>query len=75
MLYVNDRDRVAINVQIVMNKVHIAENVGGGLHVPLFPQLSQSYIQLRLKEIEIVHNFLIQHTDFNVPMLFGLKSP
>ena len=66
LLYVYDRDRVAINVQIVINKVHIAENVGGGLHVPLAPQLSQSYIQLRLNEIEIVYNFLIQRTDFNV---------
>ena len=66
VLYVNDWDRAAINVQIVMNRVHIAENVGGGLHVPLFPQLFQSYIQLRLNEIEIVHNFLIQHTDVRV---------
>ena len=32
MLNINDGDRAAINVQIVMNKVHIAENVGGGLH-------------------------------------------
>ena len=66
LLQVNDGDRATINVQIVMNKVHIAENVGGGLYVSLIPQLSQSYIQLRLNEIEIVHNFLIQHTDFNV---------
>ena len=58
-----DSDRAAINVHIVMKKVHIAENVGGGLHASLAPQLSQSYIQLRLNEIEIVHNFLIQHTD------------
>ena len=49
-----------------MNKVHIAENVGGGLHGSLAPQLSQSYIQLRLNEIEIVHFLLIQHTDVNV---------
>ena len=66
MLNINDGDRAAINVQIVMKKVHIAENVGGALHVPLLPQLSQSYIQLGLNEIEIVHNFLIQHTDVRV---------
>ena len=66
MLNINDGDRAAINMQIAMNKVHIAENVGGGLHVLLALQHSESYIQLRLKEIEIVHNFLIQHIDFNI---------
>ena len=65
-VHVNDVDRTAINVQIVMNKVHIAENVGGGLHASFYSQLSQSYVQLRLNEIDIIHNFLIQHTDFNV---------
>ena len=65
LLQVDDDDdgRAAINVQIVMNKVHIAENVGGGLHASLALQLSQSYIQLR--QVEIIHNFLIQHTHFN----------
>ena len=66
VLYVNDDGRAPINVQIVMNKVHIAENVGGALHVSLLPQLSQSCIQLKLNEIEIVHNILIQHTDVHV---------
>ena len=54
----DDDGRAPINVQIVMNKVHIA-----GLHASLALQLSQSYIQLR--QVEIIHNFLIQHTHFN----------
>ena len=50
----------AIYVEIVMNEVQIAENVGGGLFVTLFLELPQSYIELRLKKIEVVHNLLIQ---------------
>ena len=51
----------AIYVEIVMNEVQIAENVGGGLFVFLFFfELPQIYIELRLKKIEVVHNLLIQ---------------
>ena len=48
-----------IDVETVINGVYIAENVGGGLHVSLFPRLPQSYIQLKLKDVEVVHNLLV----------------
>ena len=51
-------DTAAINVEIVMNKLYIAENVGGGLLVNCLPQLPQSYIQMKLKNVEVVHNYL-----------------
>ena len=51
----------AINVEIVINEVHMAENVGGGLYAFLLPQISQSSVQLRLKEIEVIHNFLVDN--------------
>ena len=50
----------AINVEIGIKQVHIAEDVGGGLRISLFPQLSQSYIQVRVQNVEVVHNFFIQ---------------
>ena len=53
-------DTAAVDVKIVLNKVRIAENIGGGLYVSIVPQLSQSYIQLWLKEIEVIHNFLVE---------------
>ena len=53
-------DTAAVDVKIVLNKVRIAENIGGGLYVSIAPQLSQSYIQLWLKEIEVIHNFLVE---------------
>ena len=72
-LYVNDGGRAPINVQIVMNKVHIAENVGGGLQVSLAPQLSQSNIQLR--QVEIIHNFLSNILiSMFMAISFGLKG-
>ena len=49
-----------IDVEIGIKQVHIAENVGGGLHISFFPQLSQSYIQLEVQNVEVVHNFFIQ---------------
>ena len=72
-LYINDGGRAPINVQIVMNKVHIAENVGGGLQVSLAPQLSQSNIQLR--QVEIIHNFLSNILiSMFMAISFGLKG-
>ena len=53
-------DTAAIYVQIDMNGVYIAENVGGGLSVFLVPQLSQNNVRLRLKKVLVVHNFLVQ---------------
>ena len=43
-----------------MNELYIAENVGGGLAVNCLPQLPQSYIRLKLKSVEVVHNFLVR---------------
>ena len=60
-------DTAAIDVEIVMNAVHIAENVGGGLHVSLVSKLPQGNIQLKLKGIAVVHNFLV--------ILFCLNGP
>ena len=59
-LYVNDVDGIEIDVQIVMNKVHIVENVGGGLRVFLLLPLAQSYTQLRMKNVKVVLNYLAQ---------------
>ena len=50
-----------IDVDIGIKQVHIAENAGGGLLVSLFPRLSQSYIQLKVQNVEVVPNFLIQN--------------
>ena len=50
----------AINVEIGIKQVHIAENVGGGLHISFYPRLSQSYIQLEVQNVEVVHNVFIQ---------------
>ena len=50
----------AIEVEVVLNEVCIAENVGGGLAVSFCLEFSQSYVQLRLRDVEVVHNFLIQ---------------
>ena len=44
---------LAIDVEIVMN-VHITENVGGGLFAFLLLEPPQSYLQLRLKKVEVV---------------------
>ena len=60
MLHITDNRAAPIHVEIVINEVQITENVGGGLFVSLLPQLSQSNIQLKLKEIEVLHNFLVQ---------------
>ena len=45
----NDRG-TAINVEIGIKQVHIAENVGGGLHISFFLQLSQSFIRLKVQK-------------------------
>ena len=50
----------AFNVEIGIKQVHIAENVGGSLHISFFPQLSESYIRLKVEKVEVIHNFLIQ---------------
>ena len=62
MIYISDEhsDTAAINVEIVMNEVYIAENVGGGLYVNLLPQLSENNVQLRLKKVAVVQNFIVQ---------------
>ena len=63
MLQINDdysHNGTAIDVDIGIKQVHIAENVGGGLHISFFPRLSQSYIQLKVQNVEVVHNFFIQ---------------
>ena len=44
-----------------MNDVHILENVGGGLTAAIYPHLPQNYIQVRLKQVAVVHNFLVQN--------------
>ena len=49
-----------------MNELHIAENVGGGLHVALLSKLPEGNIQLKLKGIAVVHKFLIEGT-FEAP--------
>ena len=53
-------ESTAINVEIGIKQVHIAQNVGGGLHISFISQLSQSYIQLKVEKVEVIHNFLIQ---------------
>ena len=58
----------AIDVEIVVNGVYIAGNVGGCLRVSLFPKLPESYIQLKLKDV-VVHNFLV--LDKLLVMLFS----
>ena len=60
VLYSDAFDNIAIDVQIVINEVHIAENVGGGLTAGFHPKFFQSYVQLRLKNVVVVHNFLPQ---------------
>ena len=56
----DEDDTAAINVEIVMNELYIAENVGGGLAINCLPQLPQSYIRLKLKNVEVVHNYLVR---------------
>ena len=51
----------AVDVDIGIKHVHIAENVGGGLDISFFTRLSQSYIRLKVQNVEVVRNFLIQH--------------
>ena len=53
MLYITDNIAAPIDVEIVINEVQITENVGGGLFVSLLPQLPQSNVQLKLKDIEV----------------------
>ena len=53
---------IAINVEIGIKQVHIAENVGGGLHISFFLHFSQSFFQLKVQKAEIIHNLLIQTT-------------
>ena len=63
MLQIDDdysHNGTAIDVDIGIKHIHIAENVGGGLHISFFPGLSQSYIQLKVQNVEVVHNFFIQ---------------
>ena len=55
---INDH-AAAIDVEIVLNTVYIAENIGGGLRVSRFSQ-SYSYTKVWLKRISIGHNFLVQ---------------
>ena len=50
----------AINVEISIKQVHIAENVGGSLKISFLPRLSQSYIRLKVQNVEVLHNFIIQ---------------
>ena len=50
----------AIDVDIGIKQVHIAQNVGGGLDTTLYPRFSQSYIQVKVQNVEVVHNFIIQ---------------
>jgi len=61
-LYINDGydDTATIDASIIMNEVHIAENFGGGLSVPILPHFPQSFIQLRLKKVAVVYNFLVR---------------
>ena len=56
----NNHRGTAIYVEISIKQVHIAENVGGGLHISFFLRLSQSYVQLKVQKVEVMHNFLIQ---------------
>ena len=63
ILHIHDdysHNATAIDVEIGIKQVHIAENVGGGLLISLFPRLSQSYIQVKVQNVEVVHNFFIQ---------------
>ena len=53
---VRDGGRLGIDVEIVMKKLYIAENVGGGLRASISLKHPQSYIQIKLK---IIHNFLV----------------
>ena len=57
---VNDGNTAALDVEIVMNEIHIAENVGGGMRISLYPELSQSHIHMRLSKIKVVHNILVK---------------
>ena len=50
----------AIEVEVVLNDVCIAENVGGGLAVSFRLEFPQKNVQLRLKNVEVVHNFVVQ---------------
>ena len=47
-----------------MNDIHIAENVGDGLFAFLLLEHPHSYLQLRLKKVEVVHNFLVQDNSY-----------
>jgi len=62
----------AIDVEIVMN-VHITENVGGGLFAFLLLEPPQSYIQLRLKKVEVIHNFLVQDISYLICVLWYVQ--
>ena len=50
-----------VDVDIGIKHVRIAENVGGGLDISFFTRLPQSYIRLKVQNVEVVRNFLIQH--------------
>ena len=50
----------SVDVEIVMDDVHIAENVGVGLFTSLLVEHPQSNIQLRLNRTKMVHNFLVK---------------
>ena len=63
ILHIRDNyshNATAINVEISIKQVHIAENVGGSLRISFLPRLSQSYIRLKVQNVEVVHNFIIQ---------------
>ena len=60
----------AIDAVIGIKQVHIAENVGGGLHISFFPQLSQSYIRLKVEKVEVIHNFLTQTNFYGAAVQF-----
>ena len=55
---VRDGGRLGIDVEIVMKKLYIAENVGGGLRTSISLKHPQSDIQIKLKIIDIKHNSL-----------------
>ena len=61
-LYINDEysDKATIDVKILMKEVQIAGNVGNGLHVTVIPTLVHSSIQLRMQEVKLVQNVLVQ---------------
>ena len=56
---VDDGNTAALDVEIVMNEIHIAENVGCSMRISLYPQLSQSHAHVRLSKIKVVHNILV----------------